>query len=119
MTQPVSHSRNGDISQHILPTSATMVGVCITLIGIVRLVEIHAEIATIADTTAAGAAVIFLFSTLLSYMSLRGEGSSAKIERVADLLFLVGLVLLVACGIMLALEVGQFSTAVPTRPTSG
>src|SRR5262245_60406370 len=95
-------SRNGDVSQHILPTAATMVGACITLIGLVRLVEVHASIATIADNIAACAAVLFLMSTLLSYVSLRTTRSTVAAERAADVLFLLGCVLLVACGIMMA-----------------
>ena len=109
MTQP----RNGDISAHILPTSATMVGVCITLVGIVRLLEAHAAIATVTDNIAAGAALMFLVSTLLSYVSLRTERNITKIERLADLIFLAGLVILVACGIMLAWEIGQSTMPQP------
>src|SRR5882724_6545123 len=44
-------ARNSDISRHILPTSATMVGVSITIIGIVRLIETRAGVATIIDTS--------------------------------------------------------------------
>lgn len=98
---------NGDISQHILPTSATMVGVCITVIGIVRLLEAHEAIATVIDDIAAVTAIMFLMSTLLSYVSLRTLRDTIKLERLADLVFLAGLILLVVCGIMLAWELGQ------------
>jgi hypothetical protein len=96
---------NSNLSQHIMPTSATMVGVCITVIGIVRLIEVHAAITTIIDDVAAVAAVIFLLSTLLSFASLRA--AAAWPERYADVVFLLGLLMLVVCGFMLAWELGQ------------
>ena len=95
-----------------------MVGVCITLIGIVRLIETHAAVATMADNIAAVGSVIFLFSALLSYVSLRTQRSTTQIERLADVLFLAGLVLLVTCGIMLAWEIGQSSTTQSGLPPS-
>jgi len=102
-------SSNGDISRHILPTSATMAGVSITVVSLVRLLETHAGIATIIDDIAAVAAVVFLLSVFLSFMSLRTPGA-AGVERYADGVFLFGLLLLVACGIMLAWELGQTSS---------
>lgn len=107
---------SGDISQHILPTSATMVGVCITVIGIVRLLETHAAIVTIIDDVAAVAAVIFLLSALLSFVALSTRAGAMGLERYADVVFLVGLLLLVVCGIMLAWELGQ--SPVPHAPPS-
>ena len=48
--------------------------------------------------------VLFLVSTLLSYFALRTPSGGGSLERYADLLLLAGLVLLVACGFMLAWE---------------
>ena len=100
-----------DVSQHILPTAATMVGVCATVIGIVRLVETNSAISTIIDEILAIDAVVFLGSTLLSYAALRDEGDTPRVERVADWLFLGGLGILVVACFMLAWEVGQVGTA--------
>jgi hypothetical protein len=97
---------NSDISKHILPTSATMVGVSITVVSLVRLLEVHAGIETIIDDVAAVAAVTFLLSVFLSFMSLRTP-DGAWGERYASLVFLFGLLLLVGCGLMLAWELGQ------------
>ena len=96
-----------DISQHILPTSATMVGVCVTVIGIVRLIEVNLAIATVIDDVAAVAAVLFLLSTMLSYAGLRTPHDTPRLERCADLVFLGALSLLAMCGVMLAWELGQ------------
>ena len=99
--------RDGDISHHILPTAATMVGVCITVVGIVSLIEVQAAMVTIIDEMAAVGALTFLISTLLSYMSLRSPRVSSRLERFADLVFLLGLLILVISGFMIAWEIGQ------------
>ena len=93
--------------------SATMVGVSITIIGIVRLIETHAGVATIIDNLASVVSVLFLLSTLLSYFALRTPSGGVSLERYADLLLLAGLVLLVACGFMLAWELGTFPVTAP------
>ena len=95
-----------DLSRHILPTAATMVGVCITVVGIVRLVETSATIATVIDNVVAVDAVVFLASALCSYAALRGVDETRRLERLADALLLFGLVALVAAGVMLAWELG-------------
>jgi hypothetical protein len=84
-----------------------MVGVCITVVGIVSLIEVQAAMVTIIDELAAVGAVTFLISTLLSYVSLRARRVSSRLERLADLVFLLGLLILVISGVMIAWEVGQ------------
>ena len=96
-----------DISRHILPTAATMVGVCVTVIGIVRVVEINTAVSTVIDDILAVDGLIFLGSTLLSYASLRDNAPTPRLERLADWLFLLGLALMVVASFMLAWEFGQ------------
>ena len=100
-----------DVSQHILPTAATMVGVCVTVIGIVRLVEVSAAVSTTIDEILAVDGAVFLGSTLLSYASLRREEATPRLERLADLLFLGGLGLMVVASFMFAWELGQVAVA--------
>ena len=99
--------RSNGISSHILPTSATMVGVCVTVIGIVRLIETGGTIATIVDNVVAVDSAFFLGATLLSYVSLRSARRQEQLEGYADLVFLAGLVIMVAASFMLAWEIGQ------------
>lgn len=99
---------NGGISNHILPTSATMAGVCITVISIVRLVESNRHVSTIIDNLMAFTGLIFLGSCFLSYISIRSPRLSAKFEKYADFLFLVGLSLMVIGGFLLAWEFERF-----------
>lgn len=96
------------ISNHILPTSATMAGVCITVISIVRLVEANRHVSTIIDNIMAVNGLIFLASCFLSYSSLRSPRRAAAFERYADILFLTGLSLMVVGGFLIAWEFEHF-----------
>lgn len=95
-------SRN--LSGHILPTSATMVGVCMTVISIIKLLESGTKIGVITDQLLAINTVLFLLSALFSYLSIRSAARSEQFEKAADLLFLMGLFIVAISSIILAFE---------------
>lgn len=68
-------TRSDSLASHILPVSGTMIGVCATLIGLVKLAESKHGSSHV-DEFAAVAAVTFLASALTSYLSIRWSGSS-------------------------------------------
>ena len=109
---------NNGVSSHILPTSATMVGVCVTVIGIVRLIEAGNTIATIVDNIVAVDSALFLSAALLSYVSLRSPRDEERLETYADLVFLLGLLVMVVASFMLAWEIGQHPVAGVALPGS-
>jgi hypothetical protein len=99
--------RQDGISRHILPASATMLGVCTTLIGLVKVVEARIGPSHV-DEYAGLAALVFLASSITSYLSFRQgvlERYSGKLERLADTLFIMGLLLLTAVSTLFAYEV--------------
>jgi hypothetical protein len=100
-----SGSSGNDLARHILPTSGTMIGVCITLIGLVKLFE-DKNRPTQTDEFGAIVAVVFLGSAFLSYLSMRtgDRGASHRYERYADMLFLVGLASIVLLAGLFAFE---------------
>lgn len=102
----VSDEKQNDLAQHILPAAGTMLGICTTLIGLVKAVEPHTGSSHV-DEYASVAAVLFLFSATASYSSLRFRAPSARrrLERAADLSFLIGLVSLAAISVLFAYEV--------------
>lgn len=91
-----------NLSQHVLPASATMIGVCMTVISILKLAHIG-PIDTIIDRLLAFDGLVFLASATLSYASMRGERYK-KLERRADVTFMVGLMGLAVCSLLLAFE---------------
>jgi len=92
-----------DISIHIFTVSASMVGVCLTVIGIVNIIIRGQNITTIADDLLAVDALVFLCSCMLSYWALRSRSKRrmVRVERIADTIFLIGLFsMVVICGII-------------------
>jgi hypothetical protein len=89
--------KNNNLSNHILYVSATMVGVCMTMLSIIQLAPNRA-ISRWVDDGLAIDSVLFLASTMLSYWAIRHEHQADKYENLADLIFLAGMVLLVVTG---------------------
>jgi ABC-type Na+ efflux pump permease subunit len=87
-----------DICIHIFTVSSAMVGVCLTVIGLVRVVITLGTADTIADDLLAADALLFLVSCFLSYGALRSRGAQRmhRIERAADAVFILAMVVMVA-----------------------
>ncbi len=94
------------VAHHILPTSATMAGVCITVISIIKLTELSKLASTFIDDVLAMDSVLFLASAFLSYLSLRTDGLATRLEYSADLLFLLGMLVMVVCAFLLVYALG-------------
>ena len=100
-------TRSGSLSSHILPVSGTMIGVCTTLIGLVKLAAAKHGTSHV-DEYAALAAVTFLASAMASYLSIRWSDRqelSVRIERMADVIFLCGLIGITLVATLFAYEV--------------
>ena len=78
-----------------------MVGVCLTVIGLIRVVITLGRADNLADDFLAGDALLFLASCLLSYAALRSKLSNRmhRIERLADIIFITAMIaMVVICG---------------------
>jgi len=79
------------------------VGVCLTVIGCVRIVIAFRKADTLVDDLLAVNALLFLISCLSSYWALR-TGSARRmhrVERIADSVFILAMVLVVGtCGLI-------------------
>src|SRR5204862_6329634 len=69
-----------DICIHIFTVSSAMVGVCLTVIGLIRVVITLGTADTLADDLIASDALLFLISCFLSYCALRSRGLS-RLDR--------------------------------------
>jgi hypothetical protein len=95
-----------ELSRHILPTSATMIGICTTFIGLVKVAEAQMGPSHV-DEYAALAALLFLISAASSYLSIRYSNLtrlSQRCERIADVLFLAGLFSITIIAMLFAYE---------------
>src|SRR5438046_10535740 len=92
-----------DICIHIFTVSSAMVGVCLTVIGLIRVVITLGSADTLADDLLAGDALLFLISCLLSYWALRSRGLRRmhRLERIADGTFIIAMVgMVVICALI-------------------
>ncbi|MBA2743937.1 MAG: hypothetical protein H0U43_06460 [Chthoniobacterales bacterium] len=95
---PQHHHLEEDICIHIFTVSSAMVGVCLTVIGLVRVVVTLGQINTLADDLLAADAFLFLVAALLSYAALRTRSTRRmqKVERLADGIFIARMVMMTA-----------------------
>src|SRR3954471_21436013 len=87
-----------DLCIHIFTVSAAMVGVCLTVIGLIRIVITIQKADTLADNLLAFDALMFLTSGGLSYWALRTRRVRRmhRVERFADAVFLGAMLLMTA-----------------------
>lgn len=101
---PVSpRDRVQSVSLHVLPTAATMIGVCMTVISIVKLTPL-APFRHFADRLLGADGTLFLISVIFSYASLRSDRHASDLERMADYAFLAGLAVMTVVGFIVAFE---------------
>ena len=106
MTDDTERSQPQDdnqLQERILSTSGGMVGVCATLIGLVKVVERNGVLSHV-DEYAGCTAVIFVFSAYLAIRAPRKGRVHSAFGAVADLLFVVGLIALAAISLMFAYD---------------
>ena len=101
-----------DICIHIFTVSSAMVGVCLTVIGLIRVVVTLGKADTLADDCLALDALLFLTSCLLSYWALRSRGLRRmhRLERIADGIFIFAMIVTVAIRALIT-----YSIAIPSQ----
>jgi hypothetical protein len=95
---------SNDLSHHILPTSATMVGICITVISIVKGMK-PGLTHFLFDKALAIDSLLFMVSALLSFSSIRVAQSNIRFEQWAEVLFLIGLVSMTLITLIFSFEI--------------
>ena len=97
-------SANNDKSPHILNTSATLLGICFVVLTSLNVMNVTAK--TILDELTTSAIVMFMASSVLSFLSMRSKKSPGeRYEKIADFVFLAGLFFLFATTILLAFNI--------------
>ena len=105
------HSRLADdLCIHIFTVSAGMVGVCLTVIGLIRIIISIRKVDTFADDLLAVNAVLFLVACLTAYTALRTRDSQrmARLEHAADAIFLIAMTVMVVACIFITFSIAAF-----------
>jgi len=82
-----------------------MLGVCMTVISIIKLTQTNRGIAYWADDLLALDALIFLTSSIFSYLSIRSNSKKIYFEDIADKVFMLALILMGAAVLLLTFEI--------------
>lgn len=96
--------REHELTMHLFAMSGGLVGVCLTAIGLLRLLSQHEKIETVGDELLAINAVLFMTCCFLSFWSFKTR--SARVRNVLrsciDSLFVIALALMVAVCALIA-----------------
>lgn len=88
-------------SPHILSTSANLLGICFIVLTSLKKLNLVDD--SLIDEFAVVAVVLFMTSCILSFVSMRRErNESQKHEKIADFVFLSGLIVLFVATILIA-----------------
>ncbi len=95
-----------EIYTHIASQSATKLGLCLTLLGLLRVVEGLKKIDTLADEILALGALAFLVAGTFAYFALRTEKPRSKYlaGKIADTLFLISHGVLILTCLIIAFQ---------------
>ncbi|MEP6582613.1 MAG: hypothetical protein ABJA90_00040 [Ginsengibacter sp.] len=93
-----------DKSPHILNTSSNLLGFCFIVLTSLRVLNLNGK--TIIDEFTSVAMVMFMISSVLSFLSMRNKKSNSdRFEKVADVIFLSGLFLLFVTTMLITLDI--------------
>lgn len=86
-------AREHDLTMHVFTVSAGMVGVCLTAIGLLRLVVAQTKVQTLGDELLAVDAMLFVVCVFLAFWSFKTTSSRTRrrLRTIVDALFLTGL----------------------------
>lgn len=99
---PDDANEKKNMSRHILPTSANLLGLCFILLSFVK-ISTKGAVETVIDELLGLPIILFLLSSVLSYTSIRSRSlkKAELYEREADIIFLAGLSVLTILSIIL------------------
>ena len=82
-----------EITDHIFANSPTMLALCLTMVGLIKIYTALHRITTLTDDFLMLGLSAFLLATIFSYLALRSSARKRKIlfARLADSMFLSGL----------------------------
>ncbi|MFO1381131.1 MAG: hypothetical protein U1F63_12375 [Chitinivorax sp.] len=95
---------NTNPANHILPTSAIMLGICVILMALSKLLNLRTG-AGLMHLAMAFDSLFFLLSAVCSFISMRLGMLAAVMERISAVVFVLGVLLLALSGFAFAIDV--------------
>lgn len=96
-----------DLAIQIFSISVGMVGLCLSSIGILRLLAHASGIETIGDELLAAAAVLFMLCCFSSFWSFKAKGEHIRplLRRTNEGIFILSLAIMVVVCVLIAYEI--------------
>lgn len=93
----MTEAQESALAMGVFTTSAAMVGVCLTAIGILRVVAIQGRVETIGDELLAIDSAVFLLTCLTAFWSFKTRHRRRRevLRITTDALFLIALLIMV------------------------
>jgi hypothetical protein len=92
-----------EISHHVLAASTTLLGISFAVVSLIGAMG-HAD-KTLADEFALLSLILFLGSCIFAYASMRVQKRSIAFGKIADTLFVVGLISLCLLSVLISFNV--------------
>ena len=104
---PNKEQREHDLTMHIFTISAGLVGVCLTAIGLLRVLASHSRVETLGEELLSANALLFMICCLLSFWSFKTSLQRHRnvLHKIIDSLFLLALLLMAAVCTLVAYAV--------------
>ena len=104
---PNKEQREHDLTMHIFTISAGLVGVCLTAIGLLRVLASHSRVETLGEELLSANALLFMICCLLSFWSFKTSLQRHRnvLRKIIDSLFLLALLLMAAVCTLVAYAV--------------
>jgi hypothetical protein len=92
--EPQKHKLELEITENIFANAPTMLALCLTMMGLIKIYAALQRITTLIDDFLVVCLITFLMATIFSYLALRSFSRSREriYARLADSTFLAGLV---------------------------
>ena len=91
-------------STHILNASSNLLGICFLVLTSLKLLKLQS--ATLTDEFATAAMILFMISTIFSFLSIRKRSEKGLVlEKIAEVFFLIGLLLLFGATMMITTNI--------------
>jgi hypothetical protein len=102
--EPVLRGPTRAVVDQVFLGAAAMVGVSVTLLGLVGIISSLRSAGSLIDEMLAAVAMVFLLATLSAYLALRttSPGRARLYVRVADWAFILGMIVIVLVGVLVA-----------------
>lgn len=100
---PAGNTDKKNVSKHILPASSNLLGLCFLILTLKKLWKANG-VGQFIDKLDGVAILIFLTASFLSYASMRAARRGDLYEKLADMVFLAGLLLLALIAVVTAFE---------------